>query len=380
MTSQDNAYVTRFVVKLITTDDTCPPPDVSKLNGNRENVEELYRTYQLSGRHAAAEHHKKMMQMDKGYAALFNATPPKWELLHHSELHKIPPSYHLINGMIVACGFNVMYGLSGGGKSFITIDLCARIAQKMKVYYVAAEGASGYDPRKQAWELANKKSAGELYFIGKEVNLFSETETDEFIDAFKTHTPQLIVFDTLAMCMRGGDENSARDMGIVISNCRRIQKQLNTAILVVHHTGKSGNSERGSSALRGAADSMIEVSNSDGLITVESSKLKDGKPFDTYHMRLVEFGTSVAPMFATKVIDVPGQALTKTEKAVLEALNLAIFAESGAKSSQLKDHLNNVPINTLYKVLSRLKQQNLIVQGVKGDPFSITEAGKAAIS
>jgi hypothetical protein len=47
--------------------------------------------------------------------------------------------------------------------------------------------------------------------------------------------------------------------------------------MVVHHTGKTGETERGSSALRAAADSMIRVSRDGAVVTVRNDKQKDPK-------------------------------------------------------------------------------------------------------
>src|SRR5690606_22901490 len=94
-------------------------------------------------------------------------------------------------------------------------------------------------------------------------------------------SPILIVVDTLAMAMAGGDENSQRDMGILLRSCRALTYNLSASVLLVHHLGKTGVRERGSSALRGNADTMIQVNPADDVISVECSKTKDEKPFET---------------------------------------------------------------------------------------------------
>jgi hypothetical protein len=67
--------------------------------------------------------------------------------------------------------------------------------------------------------------------------------------------PSLVIIDTLARCMPGLDENSARDAGLVIEGLSRLAAACpSAAILIVHHTGKSGGGMRGSSALLGGVD------------------------------------------------------------------------------------------------------------------------------
>src|SRR3712207_1817312 len=63
--------------------------------------------------------------------------------------------------------------------------------------------------------------------------------------------PDLIVVDTLARCMRGGDENNARDMGQAVEGLEFLKRTLGAAVLVIHHTTKGRDTERGSRAVRG---------------------------------------------------------------------------------------------------------------------------------
>jgi hypothetical protein len=116
-------------------------------------------------------------------------------------------------------------------------------------------------------------------------------------------TPRLVIVDTLARCYLGGDENSAQDMGGFVEACNSVQKATGAAVLAVHHTGRpknrGGNMERGSYALRGAADVMIRVYKKGGLICVEMDKQKDEeltKPI-CFSLKTVVVGTDPASGF-----------------------------------------------------------------------------------
>jgi hypothetical protein len=94
--------------------------------------------------------------------------------------------------------------------------------------------------------------------------------------------PDLIVVDTLVRVAVGMDENSARDMGEIVAAAEALRRSFDASILLIHHTRKDGNSERGSSALRGAADLMIECkwsSEFENIVTLTCSKMKDDEPF-----------------------------------------------------------------------------------------------------
>ena len=72
------------------------------------------------------------------------------------------------------------------------------------------------------------------------------------------------MLDTFARCFVDGEENSAKDVGQSIEAAREIQAEFGAAVLLVHHAKRPRNKrdrpdERGSSALRGAADAMASL-------------------------------------------------------------------------------------------------------------------------
>jgi hypothetical protein len=72
--------------------------------------------------------------------------------------------------------------------------------------------------------------------------------------------PVLIVVDTLARAMKGGDENSAQDMGALNDAMSALIEATGACVLLIHHSGKNkGAGARGSSALLGAIDTELEV-------------------------------------------------------------------------------------------------------------------------
>jgi hypothetical protein len=69
-------------------------------------------------------------------------------------------------------------------------------------------------------------------------------------------------------------------MGKVLHSCRLVANSLGCAVILVHHTNKSGSIERGSSALRGAMDFMIKIeqlSDASTSALMACEKLKDGE-------------------------------------------------------------------------------------------------------
>src|SRR5262249_35597939 len=142
--------------------------------------------------------------------------------------------------------------------------------------------------------------------------------------------PALIIFDTLARCIPGGDENSAKDMGIAVRNSAILQRKVGCAIAWIHHTNRADRGERGSGAIRGAADTMIELTaNGDNVIRVNCSKLKDDEPWAPEELRFHTVGESgvLVPADAEYV-----PKLSAQEMQILEFLALEVFETAGAKA------------------------------------------------
>lgn len=101
----------------------------------------------------------------------------------------------------------------------------------------------------------------------------------ELEDAIRVTQARLVVIDALADIMLGGDENLVRDTQPVFQRLRSISEATGAAILVIHHAGKNGG-YRGSSAISGAIDLLLEVSSKTGSLGVEfeTTKCRDGEP------------------------------------------------------------------------------------------------------
>ncbi len=304
--------------------------------------------------------------------------PPK-KLIHADELDNLPPLSWLVDGEIPRNGLSALVGPSGSGKSFVALDYALRIAQLDAVVYVAAEGASGYAIRKNAWCRHYQEPAGHLHFWLEAVNLLDPSAVDAFIAEVRPLAPAMIVLDTLARCMVGGDENSAKDMGLFIAACDRVRNATGATILLVHHTGKSGE-YRGSSSFLGALDTMITLTNDDGLITLSCGKTKDHKEFTARYLRMLPSGESCVLVPAAQVVGSLSKSnrLTDQQRKMLQFLALEIFEESGARSRDIEQK-NIMPRASIFNVLSGLKRVGYISQGSKGDPYYITPSGREAL-
>jgi hypothetical protein len=297
-------------------------------------------------------------------------------LIPADHLKELPPTEILGRTRFIARGLNVVFGASGAFKSFYTLDAALTIAQSSPVVYVAAEGVGGMFKRVAAWCEHNGLPSGQLYFACEEINLLDPASVKGLIVAAEPLKPSLIIFDTLARCIPGGDENSAKDMGLAVRNSAVIQRQLRTAITWIHHTNRADRGERGSGAIRGAADAMIELSaNGDSVIRVSCSKLKDDEPWVTEELRFHSVGSSGVLIPADGG---DGRKLSAQEMQILEFLSLEVFETAGARAIQIVNSLN-IPERKIYHTLSHLKRELHVQHDSKGDPYRLTDSGRKLI-
>jgi hypothetical protein len=134
----------------------------------------------------------------------------------------------------------------------------------------------------------------QLFDAGDGIGRFvSEWQADQA--AGNVEALDLLVIDTLHSASVGSDENSAQDMGKVLQAVKNAQRALGCAVILIHHSNKAGTGERGSSALRGAMDAMIEIEPSANKFVMRCSKLKDAEQWkqQTFDLVAVEDCESV---------------------------------------------------------------------------------------
>ena len=181
------------------------------------------------------------------------------------------PGY-LVKGLLQRRSYAVAYGAPGEGKTFIALDIAYHVAAGLPwmdrkthggvVLYLAYEGTGGMVKRAQA--LRQKYGAEDvpLYIASAAFNLREQAGRQALagILAGLSEKPLLVVIDTLARALTGGDENSAQDVGAFNSAIAALIESTGACVLLIHHSGKNKSAgARGSSALLGAIDTELEV-------------------------------------------------------------------------------------------------------------------------
>lgn len=210
------------------------------------------------------------------------------------EILALPPPDWLVHGLLTTEGNALLYGPFASLKSFVTLDIALSVAygrpwqgrevKQCGVLYIAGEGARGIGRRILAWQLHHGLETVDAPFrlLHVPINLTNDEHVARLVRTAKAQAKMegnpigLVVIDTLARAIVGADENSAQDMGRAIRATDEIREEARTATLTVHHTGKDGDrGPRGSSALGGAADTLLRVERSDLTVTITIEKQKE---------------------------------------------------------------------------------------------------------
>lgn len=216
------------------------------------------------------------------------------------EFLRRPAPKWLVKNVLPLAGLALVYGASGSGKSFFTFDMCAAIVRgipwrgaqvvKGRGVYVVAEGAGGFRNRLEAYcgqHDVDPATMG-MGLIANAPNLMDKLQVNELIVDLKAFGDiSFIVMDTYARVMVGGNENDAKDVGLVLAQCAKIHRETGAMVILVHHSGKDDTAgARGSSALRAAADVEIQVKGDSKARGAKVTKQKDGEDGKQYGFRL----------------------------------------------------------------------------------------------
>lgn len=248
-------------------------------------------------------------------------------LIFGDDIDRVPPSQPLIEGILDIDTLAVLYGRSGHGKTFVAVDWALSVStgtwwQRHMVrpgrsLYVISEGVAGMGARKRAWQEQQRVHiAGEITWLTYPPNLFKDGWALALAQYAAELQPSLIVVDTLARSMIGADENSAKDMGIVVAGADRVRRASGACVLLVHHTGKNeAAGMRGHSALEAAVDAAIECRLTDeGAVEIVTAKQKDRPSGEKVQLRMVPVGTTGSVALAewrgsTEPDELPAQAV-----------------------------------------------------------------------
>ncbi len=321
---------------------------------------------------------------------VWQAPSSRFVLKTMRDLKALPPREWLVNGILPAGCLAELHGRPGAGKTFLVLSLAASVSTGISFYghevkagpvvYVAAEGDDGLLPRLQAWCAVNNiDGLPNLHVISHSVNLLHSSDVNALLNTLGSlsSAPVLVIVDTLARCMVGGDENSAKDMGLLVQSADSVRNPTGAAVLLVHHTGHQTGRERGSSALRGAVDTMMALDDRGSTVGLVCEKQKDGAPFDRVSLQLVPGSESMVFVPAGSTGDRSEHSVAEADEDMLAAL---AKSPGGLTTSKWKKACS-MPESSFHVRRKCLMERGLVTGGGgRGRPYQISDRGKAVIT
>lgn len=325
------------------------------------------------------------------------ATVEPYKLYTDTEIQKLPPPRWLIEGILQEGAFTVLYGRPGSCKTFLALDWAMSIGtgehwqglatSQGPVLYIANEGMAGLSLRVDAWKQTAKFNGdANVFFLPEAVQLLERKSIERLMKTLQgmPTQPKLFVVDTLARSLVGGDENSAKDIGELIAGIDHIRGSTGATALLVHHTGKTMSAqERGSSALRGAADTAISIHAKNNEIAVICEKQKEATEFERISLLRtnvkLDHGRNSCVLMDNE-IDLMTGGLSEKQTTALK--KLSEFEPDGTTAGEwLK--ASGLAEKTFYRILGKLRSLGLVDRPSlksKGEKYTLTPEGRDAVT
>lgn len=330
---------------------------------------------------------------DRSYRTTAARIEPRFQIYSVAELPNETTLPFLIHGVLPAGALAEVHGSPGAGKSFLALDMALSISTGLpffghdvvsgQVLYVAAERFLGLRRRIEAlchrYAITDRSA---LHIMRDGVQLIDKHDVRSFVVALERLpvAPSLIVLDTLSRCLVGADENGQRDMSKVVEGIDEIRAATGATVLLVHHTRKAGDMERGSTVLRGAADLMMGVQKEKDIVSLRVEKVNDFTPFQEMKFRFDAEDSSCVLVQAELEKEEPEQPyadfLRGDLRRLLEALNACA---DGATQAELADR-TGIPTSTVNRrVNEKLTPAGLVEKGERGGKCRLTDLGRQVL-
>jgi RecA-family ATPase len=301
----------------------------------------------------------------------------------------------LVNNLLGAGEASCMYGKPGDGKSVLAQDLGLHTAagwtwhgrptKRGAVMYVALERRKLVERRAIAFR--RKYQVNELPFaIVGGPHDFRDPKTPAHLNNLAKEVARetgekvvLIIIDTLARALCGGDENSPKDMGSIVNATGQLQAT-GAHVLWVHHIPMDGSERmRGHGALLGALDTTMHVAKLDSIRTATVVKSNDSDEDEqvTFSLETVSIGPeTTAPVVVPVKDPAPGGTtspkLKKNQQTMFALLHSA--GTAGLATADWNERARAVGIGVnrkadLYDLREQLKSKNLVRQ--YGDRWTV---------
>lgn len=291
-----------------------------------------------------------------------------FSLLYADDVSPVTQTNDFVEDLLCENQFSVIYGESNCGKTFFMLDLSMHVSlglewrgkavQQGGVIYAALEGGHGTKNRICAFKEHYKITASiPMAIIPSSINfLDADGDVQSLINSIeeaqkKLGNVRLIVIDTLARAISGGDENSSIDMGKLVITADYIRAITGAHIAFIHHSGKdTAKGARGHSSLRAAVDTEIEISrpNTESPSTIKVVKQREMEMIEDMAFRLerVVLGENQRGKKVTSCVVLPAEVSQTIKSFVMNPLQTFIYeslVEAMDRFQSVRNVLKNAP-------------------------------------
>lgn len=248
-----------------------------------------------------------------------------------------PPIEYIIDKLISAGSVSLFYGEPGSKKTYalLSMAVCVALGKSWLGFTVTPRKVLIIDEESGERRLTLRLGAAIRGELGNEdipiefvslaqFKLDSKEDPKELEQLIKDTGAGLVIIDALTDIM-DGDENSKQDTQPIFTRLRGIAERTNAAIIIIHHSNKSGG-YRGSSAIKGSLDLMVKITSEDGSTWIE---FKSEKTRDVEALRFSAVATWTEDQFYLS----PGESkITTKAPNKAQAYVMRYLAEHGASS------------------------------------------------
>jgi hypothetical protein len=209
------------------------------------------------------------------------------------QIDNVPKTW-VVEGFLGVGEMSCLYGEPGSGKSVLAEDLGLHVAGRFSkwlgreigthgaVIYIALERPNLVKRRAIAFKIKHNVHGLPFAIVSGTHDFRQQTtatlllETIAKVGRETGEKVVLIILDTISRALCGGDENSPKDMGSLISTIGRIQeKEPGAHVLLVHHVPHEAERMRGHGSLLGAIDTGTFVQKNTSVRTATIIKAND---------------------------------------------------------------------------------------------------------
>lgn len=235
---------------------------------------------------------------DQGQPAPEPAEQRTFTLLSGADVLALKSVSWRVKGILPASGLAAIFGQPGSAKTFIALDMAFAVAEGAEwfdmrthacpVVYVNLESCGGLKKRLAAWQMDKKRSIPDaVRFVIEPFHILEDV--DALAQGIESGT--VVFLDTLNAAAPGLDENSSRDMGLILEAAKKLQRLTEGLVVLVHHCGKDSNKGlRGHSSLLAALDAAVEVGRNGDARYWRISKAKEAEDGTRRGFRLKTVG------------------------------------------------------------------------------------------